>query len=136
MSYYRHHPFYLRTLNKQGFDSKFRSLCLCLSSRGIHAGTDVAGCPDIVIVTLAVGLSWLFSVRRLLRPEGADVPRIQWKDVGSIHKNRFATQSWSFTSLNLKSVRGQGRMTGFVVKVNHQGRLGKCWKSMSISHLM
>lgn len=43
---------YLWTLNKQQeFDSKFLSLCPCLSSRGIHAGADVVGCPDIVIVT-------------------------------------------------------------------------------------
>ncbi len=43
---------YIWTLNKQQeFESKFLSLCPCLSSRGIHTGADVAGCPDIVIVT-------------------------------------------------------------------------------------
>lgn len=52
---------YLWTLRKQQeSDSKFLFLHPGLSSRGIHTCADVAGCPDIVIVTLAVGLSWLF----------------------------------------------------------------------------
>lgn len=52
---------YLWTLRKQQeFDSKFLFLHPGLSSREIHTCVDVTGCPDIVIVTLAVGLSWLF----------------------------------------------------------------------------